>query len=428
MRLEGLHHVTAITADAPRNVDFYARVLGLRLVKKTVNFDAARRLPPVLRRRGRRRRGRSSRSSSSPAPRPAARATAWSTRSSGGSRSPTSLDFWARAPGRRGRRAAERDGDALRFADPEGLRHALVVVDDHRRAARRPRAGHPGRARAARLPRRARLRRRRRARARRCSRRSDSPSGAAALGGRRRRAPRRGSPATRRPPSAGARGRGHRAPRRVDRRRRRRARAPSRRRAADAGARPTPIIDRQYFHSVYFREPGGRALRAGQRATSASTSTSPPSRSARRSSCRRSTSATATSSSARLTPLHQPACHGGLVSVPGTLVHRVRPAAGDPEGALVLLHGRGADENDLFGLLDVLDPERRLVGVTPGGPLFLPPGGRHWYVVPRVGFPDPRRPSTTRTGALDGRSCAASTRRPASRGSAPWSAASRRAR
>lgn len=40
MALEGLHHITAITADAPRNVDFYARVLGLRLVKKTVNFDA----------------------------------------------------------------------------------------------------------------------------------------------------------------------------------------------------------------------------------------------------------------------------------------------------------------------------------------------------------------------------------------------------
>ena len=39
MALEGLHHITAITADAPRNVDFYARILGLRLVKKTVNFD-----------------------------------------------------------------------------------------------------------------------------------------------------------------------------------------------------------------------------------------------------------------------------------------------------------------------------------------------------------------------------------------------------
>jgi glyoxalase family protein len=39
MRLEGIHHVTAITGDAPRNVDFYARLLGLRLVKKTVNQD-----------------------------------------------------------------------------------------------------------------------------------------------------------------------------------------------------------------------------------------------------------------------------------------------------------------------------------------------------------------------------------------------------
>jgi phospholipase/carboxylesterase len=70
------------------------------------------------------------------------------------------------------------------------------------------------------------------------------------------------------------------------------------------------------------------------------------------------------------------------------LVHRLRLAAGEARGALVLLHGRGADENDLFGLLDLLDPRRRLVGLTPGGPLFLPPGGRHWYAVPRVGYPD----------------------------------------
>ncbi len=39
MMLEGLHHITMITADAQRNVDFYADVLGLRLVKTTVNFD-----------------------------------------------------------------------------------------------------------------------------------------------------------------------------------------------------------------------------------------------------------------------------------------------------------------------------------------------------------------------------------------------------
>src|SRR6478672_13478494 len=39
MRFEGIHHITAITGDAPRNLDFYTRVLGLRLVKKTVNQD-----------------------------------------------------------------------------------------------------------------------------------------------------------------------------------------------------------------------------------------------------------------------------------------------------------------------------------------------------------------------------------------------------
>jgi phospholipase/carboxylesterase len=66
-----------------------------------------------------------------------------------------------------------------------------------------------------------------------------------------------------------------------------------------------------------------------------------------------------------------------------------RPSAGESEGALVLLHGRGADEHDLFPLLDALDPERRLHGYTPRAPLALPPAGAHWYLVPRVGFPDP---------------------------------------
>jgi phospholipase/carboxylesterase len=70
------------------------------------------------------------------------------------------------------------------------------------------------------------------------------------------------------------------------------------------------------------------------------------------------------------------------------LIARVRPAAGEPEGALVLFHGRGADENDLFPLLDLLDPERRLVGATPRGPLSLPPGGAHWYVLGGIGTPE----------------------------------------
>ena len=72
-----------------------------------------------------------------------------------------------------------------------------------------------------------------------------------------------------------------------------------------------------------------------------------------------------------------------------------RPAAGDPEGALVLLHGRGADERDLFPLLDMLDPEQRLLGATARGPLSLPPGGAHWYVVRRVGYPDPETFNST---------------------------------
>ena len=71
------------------------------------------------------------------------------------------------------------------------------------------------------------------------------------------------------------------------------------------------------------------------------------------------------------------------------LTHLTRPAAGKPEGLLVLFHGRGADERDLYPLLDLLDPKRRLLGVTPRGPLSLPPGGAHWYAVREIGYPDP---------------------------------------
>ena len=72
------------------------------------------------------------------------------------------------------------------------------------------------------------------------------------------------------------------------------------------------------------------------------------------------------------------------------MTYRERPASGDAAGLLVLHHGRGADEHDLLGFGDVLDPQRRLHVVTPRAPLTLPGWpGHHWYVVPRVGYPDP---------------------------------------
>jgi phospholipase/carboxylesterase len=71
------------------------------------------------------------------------------------------------------------------------------------------------------------------------------------------------------------------------------------------------------------------------------------------------------------------------------LFHLDRAAGGEAEGLLVLHHGCGTSERDLSGLADLLDPQRRLRVVTPRGPLQLPGSpGYHWYLVPRVGYPD----------------------------------------
>ena len=72
------------------------------------------------------------------------------------------------------------------------------------------------------------------------------------------------------------------------------------------------------------------------------------------------------------------------------MIHGSRPAAREPaDGTLVLLHGRATDEHDLLPVIDALDPERRLDGLTPRGAFTLPPGGYHWYgPVVRVGFPN----------------------------------------
>ena len=129
MTLDGIHHVTCITGDAPRNVDFYTRVLGLRLVKKTVNQDDPTvyhlfyadeagtpgsditffEYPGV--RRGRAGAGM-------------VHTVQWRVGSD------DALDFWERrlAP----ETGATRGNGGVTFEDPEGLRHQLVVssVDD----------------------------------------------------------------------------------------------------------------------------------------------------------------------------------------------------------------------------------------------------------------------------------------------------------
>jgi glyoxalase family protein len=126
MRLEGVHHVTAITGDAPGNLDFYTRVLGLRLVKKSVNQDDPTvyhlfysdeqgspgadltffeypGLPP-----GRAGEGMVHR-------------VLWRLGSD------EALDFWADRLAAEGVEA-RREGESLRFADPEGLDHELLVA------------------------------------------------------------------------------------------------------------------------------------------------------------------------------------------------------------------------------------------------------------------------------------------------------------
>ncbi len=80
----------------------------------------------------------------------------------------------------------------------------------------------------------------------------------------------------------------------------------------------------------------------------------------------------------------QPGSAGGAEP----LTHLLRPAAGDPDGLLVLIHGRGANEHDLAPLADLLDPQGRLAAACPRGPLALPPGGAHWYALGGIGTPN----------------------------------------
>jgi glyoxalase family protein len=252
MKFEGIHHVTCITADAPGNVDFYVRVLGLRLVKKTVNQDD----PTVYHlfyadekgsagsdltffeypqaRRGRAGRGM-------------VHTIVFRVASD------EALDFWADRLSREGV-DVQRDDGRLRFEDPEGLGLELAVVetDDEPLVAEHPEIpfelGLQGfdavRAYADPEP----------------SRRfleetlAFEPRGE---GEWEARGEKRGSfyaydepPAESGVPGAGT-------VHHVAWASPQEEHAAWRERVAAAGAHPTPIIERFYFKSIYFREPSG---------------------------------------------------------------------------------------------------------------------------------------------------------------------------
>jgi glyoxalase family protein len=253
MKLEGIHHVTAITADAPGNVDFYTRVLGLRLVKKTVNQDD----PTVYHLFYADEKGSAGSDLTFfeypdlPLGRAGAgmvHTVAWRVASD------EALAFWAERLEAEGV-AVERDGTRLRFADPEGmgLEIGIVETDDEPLVAR-----HPG------IPAELALQGFDGVRAY-----SADPDASRTLleetlgfepqGGRdwEVRGESRGSfYAYEAPPEAqGESGAG--TVHHVAWASGMEEHAAWRERVAQAGMRPTPVIDRFYFRSVYFREPSG---------------------------------------------------------------------------------------------------------------------------------------------------------------------------
>ena len=252
MKLEGIHHITAITAEAQRNVDFYADLLGLRLVKKTVNQDQ----PSVYHLFYADEEGDPGSDLTFfefpgvPPGRPGAGMVyrvGWRVGS------PKALDFWAERLERAGY-PSTRDDDRLRFAGFEGLEHELVVsqVDDQALIAEHPEvpaemalqgfdcaraySADPERSR---------------------ERLVQTLEFESRDGGWEARGARRGGRYAydQPPPESGRQGAGsvhHIAW----------ASLPDeheawRERVAEAGLNPTPIIDRYYFRSIYFREPSG---------------------------------------------------------------------------------------------------------------------------------------------------------------------------
>src|SRR5438046_6064749 len=125
MNLHGIHHISSITGDARRNVDFYTRVLGLRMVKKTVNQDD----PSVYHLFYADEHGSPGHDLTFfeyPGARPGRAGFGMIHRLVHRVGSDASLDYWAERLGARGI-ATERGDQSLRFADPEGLGHELIV-------------------------------------------------------------------------------------------------------------------------------------------------------------------------------------------------------------------------------------------------------------------------------------------------------------
>jgi glyoxalase family protein len=257
MRLEGIHHVTSITADAQRNLDFYAGVLGLRFVKKTVNFDA----PDVYHLYYADAKGSPGSVMTFfefPGAQPGRAGAGMIHRVAWRVGSEASIDFWAKRLGEAGVEVGRHGDRAAWFEDPEGLGLALLVPDN-------PAAEPPLRGEAPDVPAEHALLGFEGARA---YARKPGASGQLheALGFDRGGADDRewrvageqrhadyvyDDP----PAQAGIQGAGtvHHiawASRDEDH-------EAWRERAAAGGARPTPIIDRQYFRSIYFREPSG---------------------------------------------------------------------------------------------------------------------------------------------------------------------------
>jgi glyoxalase family protein len=127
MKLEGIHHITAITEDAQRNVDFYAGVMGLRLVKKTVNQDN----PTVYHLFFADEAGDAGSDLTFfeyPGAAPGRAGAGMVHRIVWRVASAAAFDFWAERLRANGTES-ERDGESLVFSDPEGLDHELLVVD-----------------------------------------------------------------------------------------------------------------------------------------------------------------------------------------------------------------------------------------------------------------------------------------------------------